>query len=46
MLLMTNVGAVFTVLVVVVCVIVLIRILLLAGRFVRAVEKIAEKTDK
>jgi hypothetical protein len=46
MLLMTDSGMVFTVLAAVVCVIILIRILLLAGRLVRAVEKIAEKIDK
>jgi hypothetical protein len=46
MLLMTNVGAALVVLVVAVGVIVLIRLLLLAGRLVRAVEKIAEKADK
>jgi hypothetical protein len=41
-----NLGAVFHVLVVVVCVVILIHVLLLAGRLVRAVEKIAAKTDK
>jgi hypothetical protein len=46
MLLTANFGAMFTALVVVVCVVILIRIVLLAGRFVRAVEKIADKTDK
>jgi len=46
MLLMANFGAVFAALVVAVCVIILIRIVLLAGRLVRAVEKIAAKTDK
>jgi hypothetical protein len=46
MLMTTNLDVVFTALVVAACVIILIRILLLAGRFVRAVEKIAAKTDK
>ena len=46
MLLMANLGVAFTVLVVVVCVVILIRVVLLAGRLVRAVEKIAAKTDK
>ena len=43
---MANLGVVFHVLVVVVCVVILIHVLLLAGRLVRAVEKIAAKTDK
>jgi hypothetical protein len=46
MLMMANLGAVSTALVVVVCVVILIHVLLLAGRLVRAVEKIAAKTDK
>jgi NhaP-type Na+/H+ or K+/H+ antiporter len=46
MLLMINIGALFTVLVVAVGVIILIRLLLLAGRLVRAIEKIAEKASK
>ncbi len=46
MLLMANAGQLFTVVLVVVCVLILIRVLLLAGRLIRAVEKIADKTDK
>jgi hypothetical protein len=46
MLLMENLGGAFTALVAVVCVIILIRVVLLGGRLVRAVEKIAAKTDK
>ena len=47
MLIMTSSGAaVFTVLSVVVSIGILIRLLLLAGRLVRAVENIAEKTEK
>jgi hypothetical protein len=40
-----DIGMVFVVLVTVVGVLLLIRLLLLAGRLVRAVEKIAEKKD-
>jgi hypothetical protein len=46
MLLMTNVGAVLAVVAIAVGVIIAIRLLLLAGRLVRAIEKIAEKADK
>ena len=46
MLLMANLGGAFGALIVVVCMVILIRIVLLAGRLVRAVEKIAAKTDK
>jgi len=46
MLMAANMGQVLTVALVVVCVIILIRILLLGGRFVRAVEKIADKMEK
>jgi hypothetical protein len=40
-----DVGTVLTVVATVVGILVLIRLLLLAGRLVRAVEKIAEKKD-
>jgi hypothetical protein len=46
MLLMTNVGTSLAVVAIAVGVIIAIRLLLLAGRLVRAVEKIAEKTAK
>jgi hypothetical protein len=45
MLLSIDIGMIFVVLVTVVGVLLLIRLLLLAGRLVRAVEKIAEKKD-
>ncbi len=45
MLMSIEIGMVFVVLVTVVGVLLLIRLLLLAGRLVRAVEKIAEKKD-
>ncbi len=45
MLMSIDIGMVFVVLVTVVGVLLLIRLLLLAGRLVRAVEKIAEKKD-
>jgi hypothetical protein len=45
MLMSIDVGMIFTVLTTVVGVLLLIRLLLLAGRLVRAVEKIAEKKD-
>ena len=43
MLLAFNLGTAFEIMAVVVCVAILIHVLLLAGRLVRAVEKIAEK---
>ena len=45
MLMSIDIGMIFVVLVSVVGVLLLIRLLLLAGRLVRAVEKIAEKKD-
>jgi len=45
MLMSIDVGTVLTVVATVVGILVLIRLLLLAGRLVRAVEKIAEKKD-
>ena len=45
MLMSIDIGMIFVVLVTVVGVLLLIRLLLLAGRLVRAVEKIAEKKD-
>ena len=46
MLMAIETGPVLQVVAVIVIVILLIRLLLLAGRLVRAVEKIAEKTEK
>ncbi|GEM_PF-7079272 len=44
MLLITNIGVAFTLVVTIVGLVIFIRLLLLAGRMVRAVEKIAEKS--
>jgi hypothetical protein len=46
MLMIANYGTIFNVTVIIVCVIILIRLILLGGRLVRAVEKIADKVEK
>jgi len=46
MLLMVNLGPPLEIIVIAVCAVILIHVLLLAGRLVRAVEKIAAKNDK
>ena len=46
MLMMANCSTIFNVIAIIVCVIILIRLILLGGRLVRAVEKIADKVEK
>ena len=46
MLMTANCSTIFNVIAIILCVVVLIRVILLGGRLVRAVEKIADKVEK
>ena len=46
MLMMANYSTIFNVTAIILCVVILIRVILLGGRLVRAVEKIADKVEK
>jgi hypothetical protein len=46
MLMMANYSTIFNVIAIILCVVILIRVILLGGRLVRAVEKIADKVEK